>query len=243
MGFSLIGDHKQDEIELENSVNVCALQRYRWVVFSHEEKPTDIAGLLRVEVRLRENTQAQMRLTAKLQEALTDPLQKMLIPELQEQIAKLSSEYWDLEMQWWEIKCGFYLGPLTRGIDFWRAQPRWYMHPVLIEDCAGRGGCCARGCGCCVRRERQWGRKLAAGHCTAECGCCEKARGFELSDEQKTRLRKLIQPENGTVHYEKIRFASLLGLEVGNFENPLDRINAPKIYWMWAGILAVLAWL
>lgn len=31
-----------------------------------------------------------------------------------------------------------------------RLNPKWFMRPGMVSDCANRGGCCSRGCGCCA---------------------------------------------------------------------------------------------
>ncbi|KAL4787863.1 hypothetical protein BJX76DRAFT_317851 [Aspergillus varians] len=60
--------------------------------------------------------------------------------------------------------------PLWRAIDAWERQKGWHMLPVFQERCAGYGGCCARGCGCCLKTYNNgwWG------HCTPACGCCQE---------------------------------------------------------------------
>lgn len=63
----------------------------------------------------------------------------------------------------------------------------WYMHPALVENCIGRGGCCGRECGCCVapQRANSSAGQLGVGHCTLDCGCCSKNRGFKLRWKQQ----------------------------------------------------------
>ena len=72
-------------------------------------------------------------------------------------------------------------GPLKRGFGFCRSHATWYINPALVKDCAGKGGCCARGCECCVKRASSSGRALEAGHCTLDCTCCMKARALKLN--------------------------------------------------------------
>ncbi|RDW60494.1 uncharacterized protein DSM5745_10952 [Aspergillus mulundensis] len=62
--------------------------------------------------------------------------------------------------------------------------------------CAERGGCCARGCGCCERPvtkyiehlledgKGRWTTVPLYGHCTAECGCCIRERGVYEPDKR-----------------------------------------------------------
>ena len=65
-----------------------------------------------------------------------------------------------------------------------RKDPKWYMRKELVKDCADRGGCCGRDCGCCALRARHFYKK-GVGHCTVECGCCVGFRGFRPSPEEK----------------------------------------------------------
>lgn len=108
------------------------------------------------------------------------------------------------------------------------------MHPVLREDCARRGGCCGRDCGCCLHRPISASRKLGVGHCSIECGCCRKVRGFDLSTEQRTKYRKQFEfPVPGLEgegrdtdqYYYRMYLASIWGLSNSSNENPLCLID------------------
>ncbi|CAG8014144.1 unnamed protein product [Penicillium salamii] len=118
-------------------------------------------------------------------------------------------------------------GPLTRGLNLWRSHPRWFMHRVLADDCAGRGGCYGRDCGCCLGREVSPARKLGAGHCTIECGCCMKARGFTLTPEQKKGMTRVfrISRDYQDPYYHRIVMASIWGLWKGSQDSPFDLID------------------
>lgn len=78
-------------------------------------------------------------------------------------------------------------GLLTRGIDYWRSQPRCYMHSVLCDDCTGRGCRGGRDCKCCYNRI---GRKFSVGYCTVECSCCEKAWDFKLAQKGNFHIKE-----------------------------------------------------
>lgn len=237
MSVRLPGDQRSAEIDLEKSGNVYALQKHRWTVWFEKgasiKGGTDLNALLVTEVALRENTQREMALREKIRGLLKGAIpdnNAPLVQDLQEDISKLAKEYWNLERRWWKIRSSFKDGPLTRAIELWRSHPKWYMHRVLREDCAGRGGCCGRGCGCCSNRQNIPERKFAVGHCTVECSCCERPRGFELDPEQKSQIQeafKLDRASPGVWYYSRIRFAALLGLMVGNSDNPFDLIDEP----------------
>ncbi|KAJ5498561.1 hypothetical protein N7453_007612 [Penicillium expansum] len=74
-------------------------------------------------------------------------------------------------------------GPLKQDYDATRQDPTWYLRKQLVEDCIGRGGCCARGCDCCEDRAPAQFKK-GVGHCTAGCSCCASERGFEHTAEE-----------------------------------------------------------
>ncbi|CAP98747.1 Pc22g14590 [Penicillium rubens Wisconsin 54-1255] len=230
------GDESDEGLELESSGDICLLQRYRYSTFANRDTPppypTDLKGLLQTEVALRENTQREIALKEKIEELAKEDTYATVVQDLQEELSTLSKEYWTLERRWWEIRSSYCDGPLARGIEFWRSQPKWYMHRVLVEDCVGRGGCCGRDCGCCSHRQSE--RKFAVGHCTVECSCCERARGFALDPEQKSQLRETFKLDCNRPrawYYDRMRTASLLGLMAGNYENPLNLIvDVPPRY-------------
>lgn len=161
------------EIGLEKSRNIYALQKYRYFQWWKYSSDVNFPRLLEIEVVLRENTQRDMALREKLNRLVKENIKEdsrnlTLIQGLQEEISKLAKQYWFLERFWWEIRSAYKDSPTTRGFDLWRSHPKRYMHQVLSEGCAGRGGCCGRGCGCCSNRQTMTDRKFAAGHCTVD---------------------------------------------------------------------------
>lgn len=68
-----------------------------------------------------------------------------------------------------------------------RRDPLWYMREEMVHDCAGRGGCCSRGCGCCAKRSLSENIK-ASGHCTPECWCCKCYRDSSLTEEDQIAI-------------------------------------------------------
>lgn len=166
------------EHELKQGEDINALQRCRYEQYVYEQdldgKEDHLADFLDVETGLREIAQREICLRE----------QYNLDPTKLEEWQTVEKEYKRLEHEWWMIRDSFD-APLARAFQYWRSNPRWYMHRVLREDCAGRGGCCGRDCGCCLHRKLDETRRRAAGHCTVKCGCCEKARGFKLSEDDK----------------------------------------------------------
>jgi hypothetical protein len=207
------------EVELEMSGDLNALQQYRYELFYRDigSSNTDFSpALLRVETTLRETFQQEIMWNEKLVEAITENVSHdhSKTREIREKLDALNKEYWLLERDWWAYRSGFIEGPLTRGLDLWRSNPRWYMHRVLVEDCAGRGGCCGQNCGCCPHREMSPARKLGVGHCTGECGCCIKTRGFVLNtkDKKTLSLRFGLSVDHDDLYYHRIIRASIWGL-------------------------------
>ena len=112
---------------------------------------------------------------------------KRQLSEWLQRLKDLSREYWLHERDLYQLESRFPVGPLRRAYDTWRSKKNWYLHPDLINDCAGRGGCCGRDCGCCETRQETPGRRRGAGHCTTKCGCCAKARGFDLTTDKDNK--------------------------------------------------------
>ncbi|KAJ5847839.1 hypothetical protein N7455_011796 [Penicillium solitum] len=133
MGRSLIGDKTSEEVDLEQSGDINALQRYRFVLHwnNYRTRPPSFSRkLLFVEEDLREVVQEEI--------------------SIKEGLDALNVKYWLLEQIWWHHRSCLEDGFQLRVFQLWRSHPKWYMHRVLVEDCAGRQGCCARECGCCL---------------------------------------------------------------------------------------------
>ncbi|RAK98863.1 uncharacterized protein BO80DRAFT_147620 [Aspergillus ibericus CBS 121593] len=71
--------------------------------------------------------------------------------------------------------------PFERAIKAHWKRKKWQLSKWLKDECAARGGCCARGCGCC-KKQRSQARPGFVGHCTFACACCEEARGYEVEN-------------------------------------------------------------
>ena len=85
------------------------------------------------------------------------------------ELEDLKHSFKDRAPRLWELEGGMPVGTLERAFRTCRNNPDWYLCRFLRQDCAGRGGCCARGCGCCDNKNR--------GHCTTACGCCIRTHG------------------------------------------------------------------
>ncbi|KAF7590452.1 hypothetical protein BBP40_002856 [Aspergillus hancockii] len=158
------------------------------------EWPKDI---IIMDTRLRELGQREIYLREQLF-SLTEnttndppnPSDQAQLTALQTELSDLARRYWHLEREFYRREASVPAGPLARAYKTCTADERWYLLGYLRYDCAGRGGCCGRGCGCC-EKARNTEKRVRLGHCTIECGCCRRARGFELTSEDQVRYQKL----------------------------------------------------
>ena len=124
-----------------------------------------------------------------------------------EQLEACHKELDNLDWQIWRTERRDYVhtskmpeSPWRRALLTRRKHPEWYMMKYLRWDCAERGGCCGRDCGCC-KRPRSTKRPNALSHCTAECDCCTLFRGFELSAEDQKLANPWFHRHDLTNHY------------------------------------------
>lgn len=92
----------------------------------------------------------------------------------QTELQDLDKRYWNQSRRHWRLEGDMPGGVISRAFKACREDPDWYLSTWLRQDCAGRGGCCGRRCGCCEKpreTERGWSR----GHCTSACGCCVRS--------------------------------------------------------------------
>lgn len=219
-----------DEIQLEASGDIDALQRYRRKLSNQRS-----SGYMD---RMRElfATEEKLQKIVQQEDALAKKPESIYIPlfygkNQKAELQALSKRYWLLEREWWKHRSSFVEGPLIRAFDLWRSHPLWYMHRVLVEDCMRKGGCCSRSCGCCVNRAFDKTRQLGAGHCTTACGCCNEARGFQLTkEEEKTLSKDFYVSTMKTQHRMKINRASIWGLCLDSHDSPFDMIVIPPGY-------------
>lgn len=226
-GLSILGDGLNSEVDLEKDGQINTLQRWRYresVLALGRSKITDASfDLLDVEQELRELVQEEITIRENQNDgSLTDK------SAAEERLQTLNSKYQVLAQRWWLYRSNLELKAQVRGFELWRSHPQWYMHSELVKDCAGRQGCCARGCGCCLNRKVDASRSLGVGHCTLECGCCAKARNSEFSHSQKAYLKKLYKLDGGNENYRAIWIGrvSIWGLTGNSWANPFDMIKA-----------------
>lgn len=110
------------------------------------------------------------------------------IMEYESQLHDLNQEYWDFCRLSGEVEGELPAGILRRAFKSCRADPEWYFCPWMRENCAKRGGCCGRDCGCCEMGPStncQWSR----GHCTRACGCCFRTQKRSGKDAYSEKCR------------------------------------------------------
>lgn len=207
------------ETHLERLGDINTLQRLRYQAWCKTLTGRDPGYfLLCVEEAMREIVQAELD---------TQESPPVLETEAQKRLQDLDSEWSFLYIRWWRYRSRM-SPPQSRAFMTWRAHPKWYMHRALIEDCVARGGCCARGCGCCHGRKIDESRKFGAGHCTSECACCQKERPpvFKrttlLNDEQMEGL------EERRRRLKRIKRVSIWGFDGDAQYNPFDMIDLPS---------------
>lgn len=217
----LIKQMTPSEARKAKSGDVYALQRHRYDQYYHwyysylDESPQ----LLDVEQELREVVQEEIAIKQGTDSSSEKAKEKLRV---------LNVRYHVLKQRWLFYQTSLHKGYLARAFDLWRSHPRWYMHKVLVEDCASREGCCARSCGCCLNRNIDQTRKLGVGHCTLRCGCCQRARGgLAIPEEDQSLLRKEFSCKMRTNRSRWHNQVSIWGLVNNSTRNPFDMIQAP----------------
>ena len=165
--------------------------------------------VIRLDIRIREIVQRETFLLEECPTLQSEKLQhehggdltsqggetERLLQSRKKELEYLNKEYWILERRFFELESRCNDSPLRRAYRSHRSRPFWYLIPWLRADCAGRGGCCGRDCGCC-ERSRSTFRGMRFGHCTVACGCCQRHRGFEvdITDTDSEEYQKLSHP-------------------------------------------------
>lgn len=211
---------------LEKIGAVRALQTWREAVSTeHEKQEIAFTEILSTEMFMQSVVQRETSCLNELAVTDDDSIRQQIEAELE----GLQETYWIQERYWHWLRTALVPpNAMSRGFNLWRSHPRWYLHRALRQDCAMRGGCCGRTCGCCLKVPRS-NRALGAGHCTLDCDCCEKARGFELTDVAHDWTQQFFRHyyfgEDAFPYYRKLALALILGLEKGSPKNPFELID------------------
>lgn len=224
----------QKEKRLEKKGEIYALQAFRSKMSGRHEiaysRKEHVAEFLQSERRLREIAQREISLAAGIERKSPEEQAK-----INDKLDTLRADYFLEDLRRERLRSYFIDESLNRAFDLWRSHPYWYLHKTLIDDCATRGGCCGRACGCCRNRKLPPQRRSAVGHCTLECLCCQVSRDFEshrLGDTAKKWVNEMfpLDPQKNYKYYLKIMMASIYGIKLGSTHNPFDLIDIPPEY-------------
>lgn len=109
----------------------------------------------------------------------------------------------------------------ARGFLEWRRQ---HLSPDFRWECARKGGCCGRDCGCCEKPRSTTRGKARHGHCTGECGCCRRERRDKLSSRERKHWRPSVNRKGTANFYTKHLEA---GYVLGLVRDPNSKVS-PK---------------
>ncbi|CAI7611854.1 unnamed protein product [Penicillium viridicatum] len=132
-------------------------------------------NVIDLDIRLREIVQREDFLINQCEKAevlLDDPKRQQELDESHTELQGLEQSYWKTERMLYanELLCP--VGPSWRAYISLRKIPQWYLIPCLIDDCARRGGCCGRACGCCSK-PRSSSRSNGHGHYKEQEKLCQ----------------------------------------------------------------------
>ena len=154
-------------------------------------------NVMQIEYSIREIVQQETNVSEKCQRlyqeinaqgGVASSKQTQQLKDWKKELSVLNREYWRQERKHFlEISRADNNGFL-RAFKSYRQKPKWHLHSRLCADCAGRGGCYGRDCGCC-EKPRSTIRAHQYGHCTTECSCCEQHRKFALNEKERGFIR------------------------------------------------------
>lgn len=100
----------------------------------------------------------------------------------EEELQNINHKYIKHHRNHWKLQANVPIGPVQAAFQVTRQTSTWTSLPWLKEDCAGRGGCCARNCGCCEKPRDTNRHFYNQGHCTTACACCINANAIDDPD-------------------------------------------------------------
>ncbi|OJJ81596.1 uncharacterized protein ASPGLDRAFT_1497696 [Aspergillus glaucus CBS 516.65] len=186
------------ESRLEDSMYAQLAQVVRWLIFGNGSDSNQKKGLawsrsiivmdigrrriVQREIYVQEEMKALQKSLHGDSEGATETSQ---LSAYEKELENLNNEYWSLNRDLGQFESAIPAGALSKAFKSWRADPDWYLCQWLREDCARRGGCCGRDCGCC-EKARATNRRWNRGHCTGVCGCCVRTQGCTDRDVTST---------------------------------------------------------
>lgn len=179
------------EFKLEDAGRMQLAQVVRFVFFD-DEKPNDELDevmkwafeIIRGDIKARWITQREIYLQEEvhsLHKSLSlstdDEKVSSRLKEYEEELQSLKKQIMDHSRQFWRLEAGAPTA-VQKSFRTCRSNPNWYLGAWLRQDCARRGGCCGRDCGCCEKARGQTHQRWNHGHCTTACGCCIRTHGI-----------------------------------------------------------------
>lgn len=178
------------EFKLEDAGHTQLAQTVRFVSLGYE-KPNDeldevmkwACEIIRGDIKARWITQREIYLQEEvhsLHKSLSlstdDEEASSRLKEYEEELQSLKKQIMDHSRQFWQLEAGAPTA-VQKSFRTCRSNPNWYLGEWLRQDCARRGGCCGRDCGCCEKARGQTHQRWNHGHCTTACGCCVRTHG------------------------------------------------------------------
>lgn len=180
------------ESKLQDSRHAQLAQVVRWLLFgamseiqqcslltySHHIVEADIRArwVVQREIYLNGEVQALRKYLALSVDREGQPTASQL-QSYEKELELLGGNYMDCCQTDTKLESNLPNGVLGRTFRETRKDPNWYLCEWLRQDCAGRGGCCERKCGCCEKARNTNRAKWTHGHCTSACGCCIRTLG------------------------------------------------------------------
>lgn len=165
------------------------------------EADIKIRRIVQREIYLKEEVQALQKALTLTLSSEKKAVQKYILGTYEKELRDLNDQYLRHDkMTWMADVCGP-TAALKRAFKAWREDPDWYLCEWLRQDCAGRGGCCGRDCGCC-EKARDTHRGQNREHCTGACGCCICTCG----DGKKCSVKDLAFKIDNPVEAHSIRY-------------------------------------
>lgn len=197
--------HLENRLEKRGQHELAQWLRFKQYLW-WETRPEDFwkwsQTLIETDIRLREIVQREMLLREEYDRLAGAPVRNSVeLYVYNSELVLLHEQYWRLERVYNVLEGSCPSEPARRAYFSARRDPRWHLSNAwLRRECALRGGCCGRKCGCCEKPPPS-SRLKGWGHCTAQCKCCYRARGFAVHSAD----RELCQP--------KFRIGALDGLK------------------------------
>ncbi|OQE08367.1 hypothetical protein PENVUL_c010G04165 [Penicillium vulpinum] len=182
-GIGITTPDLEDRLENANYDELAQMVAYRYHLLTAASNRDWCKELIELDITLRWILQRRIWFEQKKNHIPPSDLHQLEANE--KQIKSLNSRYWDTHREQWIKSDNICSKTARRAIRRQKKHADWYLSAVLREDCAKRGGCCGRKCGC-RERSRITGGNIDGvrdqDHCTTACGCCLEVHGIDGED-------------------------------------------------------------